>query len=67
MTTDSEAEPAGGTAAKPEPKPGRSPSASACEAYGDTIEVGLCRGRNAKVAAPNDVLEDYSGYVPIHA
>ena len=31
----------------PEPQPGRSPSASACAPYQDTIEVGLSRGRNA--------------------
>jgi transposase len=30
-----------------EPQPGRSPSASACEAHRDAIELGLCRGRNA--------------------
>jgi hypothetical protein len=30
-----------------EPKPGRSPSASACAPYLDTIEAGLSRGRNA--------------------
>jgi hypothetical protein len=31
----------------PEPQPSRSPSASACEPYGDVIELGLSRGRNA--------------------
>jgi transposase len=36
------------TATRPSPEPGRSPSASACEAHRDTIEVGLSRGRNAK-------------------
>ncbi len=30
------------------PGPSRSPSASACEAYRDAIELGLSRGRNAK-------------------
>ena len=37
-----------GEAAKAEPKTGRSPSASACEPYWETIEVGLSQGRNAK-------------------
>jgi hypothetical protein len=37
---DSGPEPAGRTAAKPEPEPGRCPSASACEPYGAAIEVG---------------------------
>ncbi len=31
----------------PEPQPGRSPSASACEPYREFIEVGLSSGRNA--------------------
>ncbi len=31
-----------------QPQPGRSPSASACEAYRDAIEMGLSKGRNAK-------------------
>jgi transposase len=36
------------SAAKPsEPQPGHSPSASACTAYRELIEVGLSRGRNA--------------------
>ena len=30
-----------------EPKPGRSPSASACLPYREAIEMGLSRGRNA--------------------
>jgi len=29
------------------PRPDRSPSASACEAYREAIELGLARGRNA--------------------
>src|SRR5580698_10581928 len=41
-------ESAGGTTAKPEAEPSRRPSASACEPYGEAIEVGLSRGRNAK-------------------
>jgi len=45
---DSVGESAGGSDAKPEPKLGRSPSASDCEPYGETIEVGLSKGRNAK-------------------
>jgi transposase len=32
----------------PEPQPGRSPSASACEPYRELIELGLSRGRNAR-------------------
>jgi transposase len=35
------------TAVQAEPQPGRSPSASACEAHRDAIELGLSRGRNA--------------------
>jgi transposase len=42
VITDSEAEP------MPERTPSRSPSASACTAHRDTIELGLARGRNAK-------------------
>ena len=45
VITDSGAELACGTTT-PSP-PGRIPSASACEAYRDTVEVGLARGRNA--------------------
>jgi len=37
-----------GEAAKADARPGRSPSASACEPYREAIEVGLSRGRNAK-------------------
>ena len=33
--------------AKPDPRPGRSPSSSACIPYRDVIELGLSRGRNA--------------------
>jgi transposase len=46
VTPDSGGESGGRADAKPEP--GRSPSASACEPYGETIEVGLSQGRNAK-------------------
>jgi hypothetical protein len=58
VTPDSGEESAGGTQAKPEPKPGRSPSASACEPHGETIEVGLSKGRNAK-AIWQDLVDTY--------
>jgi len=58
VSTDSDAESAGGTDAKPDPQPGRSPSASACEPYGETIEVGLSKGRNAK-AIWQDLVDTY--------
>jgi transposase len=48
VTPDSAAEAPAKTAAQPVPQPGRSPSASVCEVYRETIEVGLSRGRNAK-------------------
>jgi len=54
VTTDPK--PADGTAA--EPKSSRSPSASACEPYGEAIEVGLSRGRNAK-AIWQDLVDTY--------
>ena len=44
VTTDSGVEL---TAPEAAPHPTRSPSASACEAHQETIEVGLSRGRNA--------------------
>ena len=44
----------------PEPAPSRSPSASACAPYQDTIEVGLSRGRNA-MAIWQDLV-DTSGF-----
>ena len=37
----------GAALANPTVPPGRSPSASACEPYRETIELGLARGRNA--------------------
>jgi transposase len=46
-----------GTAA-PEPRPGRSPSASACMPYRDVIELGLSRGRNA-MAIWQDLVDTY--------
>jgi len=39
-------------------QPGRSPSSSACEAYRDSIELGLSRGRNAK-AIWQDLVDTY--------
>jgi len=36
-----------GTVVPPEPRPSRSPSASACEPYRDFIETQLAKGRNA--------------------
>ena len=45
---DSCEESAGTTEIRPASEPGLSPSASACEAHRDAIEVGLSRGRNAK-------------------
>ena len=48
VTTDSGEESTGQIPPQPEPKPGRSPSASACEPYAEMIEVGRSRGRNAK-------------------
>ncbi len=56
VTTDSGGESAGETPAKPEP--GRSPSASACEPYGEAIEAGLSKGRNAK-AIWHDLVDVY--------
>jgi transposase len=43
---------------RPPPTPGRSPSASACEAYREIIEVGLERGRNA-MAIWQDLVTDH--------
>ena len=54
VTPDSGQESAGGTGTKPEPKP----SASACEPYEQTIEVGLSKGRNAK-AIWQDLVDGY--------
>jgi transposase len=47
VITDFGAELAAVAPTSAEPKPGRSPSASACAPYLDAIEVGLSRGRNA--------------------
>ena len=54
VTTDSDGAAAGETAAQP----GRNPSASACEAYREAIEVGLSRARNAK-AIWQDLVDTY--------
>ena len=57
VTTDS----GGQTPEKPEPQPANpSPTASACEPYRESIEVGLSRGRNA-VAIWQDLV-DHHGY-----
>ena len=48
VITDFGAELAAKAPAAAEPKPGRSPSASACAPYQDAIEAGLSRGRNAR-------------------
>jgi transposase len=59
VTTDFGAESAGGTPGAPEPKPGRSPSSSACEPYREAIELGLSRGRNA-MAIWQDLVDGHS-------
>ncbi len=57
VMTDSGAESV--TIMLPEPQPGRSPSASACEPYRELIELGLSRGRNAK-AIWQDLVDSHS-------
>jgi len=47
VTTDFGAGSAAEKVVPPEPRPGRSPSASASESYRELIEIGLARGRNA--------------------
>jgi hypothetical protein len=47
VITDSGGESATLAEAKRDPQPCRSPSSSACIPYGDVIELGLSRGRNA--------------------
>jgi len=42
----------------PPPRPGRSPSASACEPYRELIEQAIARGRNA-VAIYQDLVSEY--------
>jgi len=58
VTPDSDDASAG--AIRPAAQPGRSPTASACEAYRDAIEVGLSQGRNAKAIWQD--LVDASGF-----
>ena len=58
VTTDSGGESTGEAREIPEPKPGRSPSASACGPYVEAIEVGLTKGRNAK-AIWQDLVDVY--------
>jgi transposase len=48
VTPDFAADAATENTAKAEPKPDRSPSASACEPYLEAIKIGLSQGRNAK-------------------
>jgi transposase len=47
VSTDFGADSARGTPVPTEPRPSRSPSASACEPYRDFIEAALAKGRNA--------------------
>jgi len=58
VTPDSDALPAPVPTAGPEPAPGRSSTASACEPYREVIEVGLGKGRNAK-AIWQDLVDDH--------
>ena len=51
----------GETVVPAEPRPGRSPSASACEPYREVIELGRSRGRNA-VAIWQDLV-DHHGFI----
>ena len=59
VSTDFGAESAGGNHG-PEPRPGRSPSASTCEPYREIIEAALSKGRNA-VAIYQDLV-DHHGF-----
>jgi transposase len=58
VITDFGVELAVDASAAPEPSPGRSPSASACAAYREAIELGLSRGRNA-MAIWQDLVDTY--------
>jgi transposase len=58
VITDFGGESADESAALPEPRPGRSPSASTCEPWREVIELGLARGRNAK-AIWQDLVDDH--------
>jgi transposase len=55
VSTDSEA---GNRPAERDPRPGRSPSASACEPYREVIEGALSKGRNA-VAIWQDLVDGH--------
>jgi transposase len=64
VTTDSGGQLLNQPAAEQEPGPQRSPSASACAAFREVIEVGLSKGRNA-MAIWQDLVDDCgfsSGY-----
>ena len=58
MTTDFGAGSAGEKVVPPDVRPGRSPSASACDPYREAIELGLARGRNAR-AIWQDLVDDH--------
>jgi transposase len=58
VITDFGAESTGEQAVPVGPLPGRSPSASACEAWREVVELGLARGRNAK-AIWQDLVDDH--------
>jgi transposase len=60
VITDFDADLAPVATAAPVPRPGRSPSASACAPYREVIELGLSRGRNA-MAIWQDLV-DASGF-----
>ena len=55
VSTDPEA---GSRPVETDPRPGRSPSASACEPYREIIEVALSKGRNA-VAIWQDLMDGH--------
>jgi hypothetical protein len=56
--TPSQLDEVGACSSEPVASPQRSPSASACEAYREAIELGLSRGRNA-MAIWQDLVEQY--------
>ena len=61
VSPDPEAKPAKEVSPDPAcPRPGRSPSASACEPFRELIELGLRQGRNAKVIWQD--LVDFHGF-----
>ena len=58
---------AGKPSAEAQPRPGRSPSASACEPYREIIEAALAKGRNA-VAIFQDLVDSHgfpAGYASV--